>query len=314
MQTKKIRVILANPRGFCAGVERAIEIFEKALKKYGPPIYFNHEIVHNQYVINDLKNKGAIFVDDINSIPSGSIIIFSAHGVSSKVEEDANSLSLKVLDATCPLVKKVHNEIQRYAMSGKEIVLIGHKNHPEVEGTIGRAPQGSVHLIEKVEDIELLNFEDDKEISYVTQTTLSIDDTKNIVNKLQNKYNSIQGQPLKDICYATQNRQDAVKELSKISDIILVIGSKNSSNSNRLKELAESFDIPSYLIDNERDIDLNWLLGKNSIGITAGASAPDILLDGVVNLLRNHFEFVLEEMHGVIENVKFKIPKELNAV
>ena len=310
----KIKVLLANPRGFCAGVERAIEIFERALKKFGPPIYFNHELVHNQYVINDLNNRGAIFVKGIQDVPPGSVIIFSAHGVSSQVENDSKSLDLKILDATCPLVKKVHNEIQRHDNDNKEIVLIGHKNHPEVEGTMGRVPSNRVHLIEKIEDIEHLNFDDKKKIAYVTQTTLSIDDTKSIVNQLKSKYNSVEGQPLKDICYATQNRQDAVKALSELVDVILVIGSKNSSNSNRLRELGASFNIESYLIDSENDIDLNWFNHKSRIGITAGASAPDILLNNIVSFLQNHFDVSVEELGGVAENIKFKMPKELQDI
>ncbi|WP_202795486.1 4-hydroxy-3-methylbut-2-enyl diphosphate reductase [Candidatus Midichloria mitochondrii] len=306
-----MKVVLANPRGFCAGVERAIEIVERALKKYGAPVYIKHEIVHNRYVVNSLKDKGAIFTDDIESIPNGAVVIFSAHGVSKKVEDDAKYKELYILDATCPLVKKVHREAQKYVASGRKLVLIGHKNHPEIEGTSGRVAADQVVLVEDLEQIENLPFKSDEKLAYVTQTTLSIDDTKNLVNTLYERYTDIDGPALKDICYATQNRQDAIKEMAKYIDVLLVIGATNSSNSSRLRDLGESQGVASYLIADETQINLDWFEGKQAVGITAGASAPEVLLKQVLDLLSKYHQIVLEEVDGVVENLKFKIPREL---
>jgi len=311
VKKRQIRVILANPRGFCAGVERAIEIVERAIEKYGSPIYVKHEIVHNKHVVDSLKAKGAIFTDDIDSIPSGSVIIFSAHGVSKKVEDDSIDRGLHILDATCPLVKKVHNEAQNYTKDGRKLILIGHKGHPEVEGTSGRVQDEKVYLIENLEQLKKLPFEAGEKLAYVTQTTLSIDDTKELVDVLNKNYNNIHGAELKDVCYATQNRQDAIKKMVKFIDILLVIGAKNSSNSNRLRDLGESNGITSHLIDDETQINLEWFDDKGVIGITAGASAPEILLSRVLELLGNYYDIVVEDMDGVVENLKFKIPKEL---
>lgn len=308
---RQIKVILANPRGFCAGVERAIEIVERALKKYGAPVYIKHEIVHNKYVVNSLKDKGAIFTDDVGSIPNGAVIIFSAHGVSKKVEDDAKYKELYILDATCPLVKKVHSEAQKYVASGRKLVLIGHKHHPEIEGTSGRVAADQVVLVEDLEQVENLPFKSDEKLAYVTQTTLSIDDTKNLVNTLYERYTDIDGPALKDICYATQNRQDAIKEMAKYIDVLLVIGATNSSNSSRLRDLGESQGVASYLIADETQINLDWFEGKQVVGITAGASAPEVLLKQVLDLLSKYYQIVIEEMDGVVENLKFKIPREL---
>ncbi|WHQ47253.1 MAG: 4-hydroxy-3-methylbut-2-enyl diphosphate reductase [Candidatus Midichloria sp.] len=306
-----MKVILASPRGFCAGVKRAIEIVECALRKYGAPVYIKHEIVHNKYVVNFLKDKGVVFIDDIDSIPDGAVVIFSAHGVSKKVEEDARYKGLYILDATCPLVKKVHNEAQKYVAEGRKLVLIGHKNHPEIEGTSGRVAADQVVLVENLEQIENLPFKSDEKLAYVTQTTLSIDDTKNLVNTLYKRYADIDGPALKDICYATQNRQDAIRELTKYIDVLLVIGATNSSNSNRLRDLGASQGVTSYLIADETQINLDWFKDKQVIGITAGASAPEILLKQVLDLLSTYYQTVIEEMNGVVENLKFKIPREL---
>ena len=313
MMTKKkeLKVILANPRGFCAGVERAIEIVERALKKYGSPVYVKHEIVHNKFVVDSLKAKGAIFTDEIDSIPKGAIVIFSAHGVSKKVEDNSKFRNLYILDATCPLVKKVHSEAQRYVAEEKKLIIIGHKNHPEVEGTSGRIESASVYLIENLEQIADLPFSPNEKLAYITQTTLSVDDTKDLVNALLEKYHNIEGPALRDICYATQNRQDAVKEIAKHVELLLVIGAKNSSNSNRLRDLGMSVGVESYLIDDETQINLSWFKNKHSIGITAGASAPEVLLTQVLNFLSNYYKILVEEMNGVVENLKFKIPKEL---
>lgn len=305
-----IKVILAQPRGFCAGVKRAIEIVEKALKKYGQPIYVKHEIVHNKYVVDDLKTKGAVFVDDLSNIPSGAVTIFSAHGVSAEVEKKANELSLSILDATCPLVKKVHQEAQKHTIDGKKLILIGHDGHPEIEGTRGRAT-GDVFLVQNIEDVEKLNIAADEKTAYVTQTTLSVDDTEKIITALKFKFPDIEGPDLKDICYATQNRQDAVKKLAKLVDILLVIGSKNSSNSNRLRDLGEIIGIPSYLINNKEDIKSEWLEKVNTIGITAGASAPEILLENILNSLKQKYNVEIKTMEGIEENIKFRLPREL---
>lgn len=310
MTHQEIEVILANPRGFCAGVERAIEIVERALKKYGAPVYVRHEIVHNKYVVEDLRAKGAIFVDEVSDIPNGAITVFSAHGVSEKVENEARGRGLPIIDATCPLVKKVHREAQRHEETGAQIILIGHAGHPEVEGTSGRV-KNEVILIQTVADIEQIEVVDPNKLSYVTQTTLSVDDTRTIILALKKRFPLIEGPDLRDICYATQNRQDAVRKLSQEVDLILVIGSANSSNSNRLRDLGEEMGKPSYLINGAQDIQPEWLFNIKKLGITAGASAPEILLDKVVSRLRELTTIAIRTMEGVNENVRFKIPAEL---
>ena len=280
-----MKVLLANPRGFCAGVERAIEIVERAIDKHGSPIYVRHEVVHNKFVVENLKNKGAIFVDEIDQVPEGSIVIFSAHGVSQAVRKDATSISATVYDATCPLVTKVHKEVVRRQKQNHQVILIGHTGHPEVEGTLGQSNDSKkITLVESMGDIKNLNFSDDIDISYTTQTTLSVDDTKQIVALLKAKFPQIQSPKKSDICYATQNRQDSVKVMIKNAEMLLVIGSKNSSNSNRLREIAENNNKPAYLIDGASDIDIDWLRGITSVGVTAGASAPEVLVQEVVEL------------------------------
>lgn len=305
-----MEIILAQPRGFCAGVDRAVVIVEKSLEKYGAPIYVRHEIVHNKYVVENLRSKGVIFVDEISEIPNGSIAIFSAHGVSKKVEDDADNLELTTIDATCPLVKKVHKEAVKSENEGRQIILIGHKGHAEVEGTSGRVKQ-DVLLVQTAEDVALLNVTDPDKLAYVTQTTLSVDDTKEIIASLKARFPNIKGPDLKDICYATTNRQNAVRELSEQVDLVLVIGSKNSSNSNRLRDLAVSMTIPAYLINDYNDIDLSWFENVKSVGITAGASAPDILVDEVIAFLGKNFSTSLSIMDGLEENVNFKLPSIL---
>jgi len=307
---EKLKIVLAKPRGFCAGVERAIEIVERALKKYGAPVYIRHEIVHNKFVVQDLKAKGAVFVDDVSDVPDGAITIFSAHGVSENVENDALSRNLPVIDATCPLVKKVHREAQRNEEKGREIILIGHKDHPEVEGTSGRVKQ-KVVLVESVEDVSNVSVKDPENLSYVTQTTLSVDDTKNIISALKERFPNIEGPDLRDICYATQNRQDAVRQLSKLVDVVFVIGSKNSSNSNRLRDLGEEMGKNSYLINGPEDVRQEWLVGKSVVGITAGASAPEVLLEQVLNKISEFAEIEISTMEGAEEKVKFKLPEQL---
>jgi len=307
---KKIDVILAQPRGFCAGVERAIHIVEKALEKYKSPVYVRHEIVHNQYVVDDLKRKGAIFVDELFQIPEGAITIFSAHGVSDAVEEDAKIKHLEVIDATCPLVTKVQLQAKRQESLDKKIIMIGHKGHPEVEGTTGKVKQ-EVRIASSIADVRNLPFDINDNLAYVTQTTLSVDDTANIINELKSRFPQIEGPDLKNICYATQNRQDAVKTLSKQADVILVVGSQNSSNSNRLKDLGEENGIKSYLIDSAKNIDYSWFESIKVVGITAGASAPEILVQEVINCLKEKFDVNISLLQGVEENIKFKLPKEL---
>ena len=307
-----MKVLLANPRGFCAGVERAIEIVERAIEKHGSPIYVRHEVVHNKYVVENLKNKGAIFVDEINQVPQGSVVIFSAHGVSQAVRKDAASIAETVYDATCPLVTKVHKEVARRQKQNHQVILIGHSGHPEVEGTLGQSNDSKkITLIESISDIDELNFSDDIDISYTTQTTLSVDDTKQIVGSLKTKFPQIQAPKKNDICYATQNRQDAVKVLIKNSEMLLVIGSKNSSNSNRLREIAENNDKPAYLIDGANDIDEKWIIGINSIGVTAGASAPEVLVQEVVGYLLENGADEIIEVSGANESVHFPVPATL---
>lgn len=309
---KHLEVVLASPRGFCAGVERAIEIVEKAIQKFGPPIYVRHEIVHNKYVVDDLRKKGAIFVDETDEVPEGAITIFSAHGVSDKVEDEAKKRNLSVIDATCPLVTKVHLETRKHEQLDRQIIMIGHKGHPEVEGTSGRVKQ-EVAIISSEEDVALLEVPNPDNLAYVTQTTLSVDDTTSIIRALKNKFPNIIGPDTKDICYATQNRQNAVKMLAKEVDVILVIGSANSSNSNRLKDLGENMNVPSYLIDSHKHIKEEWFEGANSVGITAGASAPEVLVDEVVDYLGTKFQVSIKNMTGAQENIKFKLPQELRA-
>jgi 4-hydroxy-3-methylbut-2-en-1-yl diphosphate reductase len=305
-----MRVILAQPRGFCAGVERAIEIVERALKKFGPPIYVRHEIVHNRHVVDDLRQRGAIFVDELDQVPDGAITIFSAHGVAKKVEQDAASRSLPVIDATCPLVAKVHNEGRRYARQDREIVLVGHAGHAEVEGTIGQVP-GTVYLVQTAADVASLEIRDPEKLAYITQTTLSVDDTRGIIAALKARFPSIVGPDVRDICYATQNRQQAVRELAQKVDLILVVGSRNSSNSNRLREIGEELGRPAYLIDDASDIRTDWFRGIASVGVTAGASAPESLVRDVLEGLRGIDEIEVSTLDGVAEDVRFRFPAEV---
>jgi 4-hydroxy-3-methylbut-2-enyl diphosphate reductase len=305
-----LNVILAAPRGFCAGVDRAIAIVERAIEIYGAPVYVRHEIVHNKYVVERLKLQGAIFVSEVDEVPEGALIIFSAHGVSDQVENNAKSRDLKIIDATCPLVTKVHLEAKRNEKEGKRVILIGHKGHPEVEGTSGRI-KGEVIIISSLEDATNLQLENSDNLSYVTQTTLSVDDTKEIIAKLQERFPTITGPNINDICYATQNRQNAVKQLAQKVDLILVIGAQNSSNSNRLRDLGEEMGKKSYLINNQHDIDLAWFNNVANVGITAGASAPEILVTNVLNFLDKNFATNVTTIDGKQENIHFKLPKEL---
>ena len=305
-----MRVVLAQPRGVCAGVERAIAIVERALEIYGPPVYVRHEIVHNKNVVEDLRAKGAHFVDELDEIPDGAITVFSAHGVAKAVADEAASRGLPVIDATCPLVAKVHKEAQKYEQSGHEVILIGHEGHPEVEGTRGRV-NGGVHLVSTVGDVAGLEVKDPAKVSYVTQTTLSVDDTREVIDALKTRFPEILGPDVRDICYATQNRQQAIRELAREVDLILVIGSNNSSNSNRLREIGEEADVPTFLIDDPESIDPAWLAGVETVGLTAGASAPEILVRRVVDHLREMGDTVVEQLDGVEERVHFKMPAEL---
>ena len=307
-----MKIYLANPRGFCAGVDRAIEIVERAIEKHGPPIYVRHEVVHNKYVVNNLKNKGAVFVDEISEVPEGCVVIYSAHGVSQAVRKEANDISAIIYDATCPLVTKVHKEVIRRQKNNHQVILIGHAGHPEVEGTLGQSDDSnSITLVESVGDIDGLNFNQERDISYTTQTTLSVDDTSEVIEALQEKFPNIQSPKKSDICYATQNRQDSVKEVIKHSEILLVIGSKNSSNSNRLKEIADNQGKPAYLIDSYDDIDKQWLDNINSVGITAGASAPEVLVQDVVSFLMSQGGVEIIEVEGAKEDVNFPVPASL---
>ena len=307
-----MKVLLANPRGFCAGVERAIEIVERAIDKHGAPIYVRHEVVHNQFVVNNLKEKGAVFVDEINQVPEGGIVVFSAHGVSQRVRKDANSITSTIYDATCPLVTKVHKEVTRRQKQNHQVILIGHAGHPEVEGTLGQSNDvKKIALVESISDVETLDFPTGIDISYTTQTTLSVDDTREIVESLQSKFPRIQSPKKSDICYATQNRQDSVKAIINNSDMLLVLGSNNSSNSNRLREIAEKNKKPAYLIDGANDIDPAWFKGLNSVGITAGASAPEILVQEVVSYLLDNGANDVVEVSGANEHVHFPVPNTL---
>lgn len=308
-----INIILAKPRGFCAGVTRAIETVERALAKFGPPIYVRHEIVHNKYVVESLRQKGAIFVDEVDQIPKDAIVIFSAHGVSDKVEDEALQRGLDVIDATCPLVSKVHREAKKYEEEDYEIILIGHKGHPEVEGTSGRVKK-NVILVTDENDAKTVEIKHPEKIAYVTQTTLSVDDTKKIVDVLEKRFPQMQaGLATKDICYATQNRQDAVRELSKIVDVLLVIGAQNSSNSNRLRDLGEECGRASYLINGAQDINPAWLVNAKNIGLTAGASAPEVLVQDVIAKIKDlsQEEVVVKDMDGIVENVFFALPRKV---
>ena len=309
-----MELLLANPRGFCAGVDRAIEIVERALTLFEPPIYVRHEVVHNRYVVENLRKKGAVFVEDLDDIPDDSIVIFSAHGVPKAVQEAAKQRKLKIFDATCPLVTKVHMEVSRHARKGREVVLIGHAGHPEVEGTMGQYDpgfSGAIYLVESPQDVEMLPVKNPLRLSYVTQTTLSVDDTRIIIDALQKRFPEITGPRKDDICYATQNRQDVVKQLAAECDLVLVVGSPNSSNSNRLKELAKKMGCTSYLIDSADDLDPNWLEGIQKIGVTAGASAPEVLVEAVLEKLKSLGVTHALEKKTVEESVVFALPKEL---
>jgi 4-hydroxy-3-methylbut-2-enyl diphosphate reductase len=309
-----MQIRLANPRGFCAGVDRAIDIVNRALDVFGAPIYVRHEVVHNKSVVDKLRKRGAIFVEELSEVPDDKLVIFSAHGVSQAVQKEAADRGLKVFDATCPLVTKVHIEVMRYSRDGSECVLIGHHGHPEVEGTMGQynfANGGDIYLVENEADVATLNIKNPEKLAYVTQTTLSMDDTARVIDALRAKFPKIEGPRKDDICYATQNRQDAVKQMADDCDLMLVVGSPNSSNSNRLRELAERMGTPAYLIDEAAQIDPAWLDGKKSIGVTAGASAPEVLVSAVIARLRELGGDVPEEIAGVEENIVFSMPKEL---
>jgi len=305
-----MEVLLANPRGFCAGVERAITIVERAIALYGAPIYVRHEVVHNKFVVDDLRNKGAVFIEDLADVPAGNTVIFSAHGVSQAIRAEAEARGLKVFDATCPLVTKVHLEVQRMRAQGREIIMIGHKGHPEVEGTMGQS-EGGMYLVETVEDVAALQVKDENLLAYVTQTTLSVDDAQTVVDALRARFPAVVGPKKDDICYATQNRQDAVKFMTPQVDVVFVVGSKNSSNSNRLREVAELRGVPAYLVDNAAGIDPASLEGKRRIGVTAGASAPEVLVAEVIERLKALSGASVRTLDGVTENVNFPIPAEL---
>jgi len=313
-----MEILLANPRGFCAGVDRAIEIVERALESFGAPIYVRHEVVHNRFVVDGLRARGAIFVDELDDVPDGATVIFSAHGVSQAVRAQANARHLRVFDATCPLVTKVHIEVARHAKAGRDVVLIGHAGHPEVEGTLGQwdkeGASGEIYLVETPEDVTKLAPKHPDNIAYSTQTTLSIDDTKAVIEALRTKFPAILGPRHDDICYATQNRQDAVRKLGSTCDVVLVVGSPNSSNSNRLRELAQKQGIQAHLIDGADDIRREWIVGKTRVGVTAGASAPESLVQGVVARLREWGADDVQELDGEPENITFALPKELRVV
>jgi 4-hydroxy-3-methylbut-2-enyl diphosphate reductase len=306
-----MQVILAQPRGFCAGVVRAIEIVERALEKYGAPVYVRHEIVHNRHVVEALKAKGARFVEDVSEVPANAVTIFSAHGVARSVQEEAASRSLPVLDATCPLVTKVHNQGKRYVAQGRVLILIGHAGHPEVEGTMGQI-SGPVFLVQTEKDVDQLEIPVDTAVAYVTQTTLSVDDTRGIIAALERRFTDIIGPDIRDICYATQNRQTAVRELSRLVDVILVVGAKNSSNSNRLREIGAEAGIPSYLIADGSELEPDWVRGAGRVGITAGASAPEVLVEDVIDALRRLGPVEVSTLPGREENIEFRLPTELS--
>ena len=306
-----MELLLANPRGFCAGVDRAIEIVERALALHGAPIYVRHEVVHNKFVVDGLREKGAIFIEDLADVPGGSILIFSAHGVPRAVRQEAEARGLTVFDATCPLVTKVHVEVSKLREQGKEIVMIGHAGHPEVEGTMGQS-SGGMYLVESPEQVAGLKVNDEQNLAYVTQTTLSVDDASNIVAALKTRFPFITGPKKDDICYATQNRQDAVKFLIKQCDVVVVVGSPNSSNSNRLREVAANVGLPAYLVNDAEELQADWFVGKAQVGITAGASAPEILVQNVMIRLKQLGAVSVRELSGISENVVFPIPKALH--
>ncbi|MDX7987515.1 4-hydroxy-3-methylbut-2-enyl diphosphate reductase [Xenorhabdus sp. 12] len=309
-----MQILLANPRGFCAGVDRAISIVERALELYGAPIYVRHEVVHNRYVVDNLRERGAIFIEEISEVPDGAILIFSAHGVSQAIRAEARSRNLTMLfDATCPLVTKVHMEVARASRKGKEAILIGHAGHPEVEGTMGQYnnPEGGMYLVESPDDVWKLQVKDEDNLCFMTQTTLSVDDTSEVIDALNARFPNIVGPRKDDICYATTNRQEAVRDLASGADVVLVVGSKNSSNSNRLAELAQRVGKPAYLIDSADDIKEEWITGISAIGVTAGASAPDILVQQVIERLKAFGAETVNELHGREENIVFEVPKEL---
>lgn len=309
-----MQILLANPRGFCAGVDRAIDIVERAIELFGAPIYVRHEVVHNRYVVERLRSMGAVFVEELDEVPDDATVIFSAHGVARAVQDEARRRDLKVFDATCPLVTKVHMEVSRYAREGREVILIGHEGHPEVEGTMGQFDTqfgGRIVLVETPEDVERIEIKDPERLAFVTQTTLSVDDTQRVVDALRARFPTLTTPRKEDICYATQNRQDAVKRLVERCDIILVVGSPSSSNSNRLREIAEKAGIPGYLIDGPQDMNREWFEGKRVVGVTAGASAPEVLVERVVARLREWGGQQPESLQGQVENVVFSLPREL---
>jgi len=308
-----MEVVLAQPRGFCAGVDRAIEIVERALAVHGAPIYVRHEIVHNTYVVDDLRTKGAVFVDDLEGVPAGAIVVFSAHGVSKAVQEAARQRGLQVFDATCPLVTKVHVEVAKMRAAGREIVMIGHLGHPEVEGTMGQS-DGGMHLVESIEDVERLQVRTPDRLAYVTQTTLSLDDAAAVIAALKRRFPDIAEPKKADICYATQNRQDAVKFMAPQVDVVIVVGSENSSNSNRLREVAQRFGVPAYLVDSADQLDPEWLRGFHRVGVTAGASAPEVLVSALIDRLKELGAISVRPLDGVQEKVVFPLPKGLNQV
>ena len=305
-----MNVLLANPRGFCAGVDRAIEIVERALERYGAPIYVRHEVVHNKFVVEDLKSKGAIFIEDLSEVPAGSTLVFSAHGVSQAVRTEADLRGFKVFDATCPLVTKVHAEVASMVAKGLEIIMIGHAGHPEVEGTMGQAKSG-MYLVESEQDIAALQVRDENKLAYVTQTTLSVDDASKVVAALQARFPNIRGPKRGDICYATQNRQDAVKFMAPKCDLVIIVGSPTSSNSNRLREVADKLGVEAYLVDNASELHREWLDGKSRIGISAGASAPEVLVEAVIERLKYLGAKTVCELAGSLETIVFPIPKDL---
>jgi 4-hydroxy-3-methylbut-2-en-1-yl diphosphate reductase len=309
-QSHAMEVVLANPRGFCAGVERAIEIVERALELHGAPIYVRHEIVHNRYVVENLRAKGAVFVDELDEVPAGGTVIFSAHGVAKAVQAEAERRGLRVFDATCPLVTKVHIEVKKMLREGYEIVMIGHRGHPEAEGTMGQSPRG-MHLVETLEDVAALELHDVTRVAYVTQTTLSVDDARAMIQALRARFPSIRGPKQDDICYATQNRQDAVKFMAPQCEVVIVVGSPNSSNSNRLREVAEHMGAEAYMVDTAADLRPEWLAGKRRVGVTAGASAPEVLVDEVITRLKALGAESVRPLEGIIERVQFTLPREL---
>ncbi len=303
-------ILLANPRGFCAGVDRAIAIVEQALKKFGAPIYVRHEVVHNKFVVNDLKAKGAVFIEEMDEVPQGATLIYSAHGVPLSVRKEAEARGLRVFDATCPLVTKVHVEVKKMREAGLEIIMIGHKGHPEVEGTMGQSDTG-MYLVDGVEDVAKLQVTDPDKLAYVTQTTLSVDDAARMVDALKARFPHIRGPKKDDICYATQNRQDAVKKLAADCDLVIVVGSPNSSNSNRLREVARNMGLPAYMVDNAGQLRAEWFAGKSRVGVTAGASAPEVLVEGVIARLKELGADTVMPLAGIEENVNFPLPKAL---